>query len=380
MFSGKRNYLSRRSTRPRAQRCAALAAALLLGAGSLSGCGFSSLSEGGQGGASAPQDAVAALPAAENHTAYPQTLSTAWGETTLQRRPERVVATGCVDLEILAALGVQAVLTPERCVEPQYVKDALARIGEGVEVQTYEFDPSSPYPAETFQAAQPDLIIAYGGVADHYDRLASIAPVISFPRPDMKYSDMPWEQMVTEISEALDLRDAGQRLIADMEKAFADYRAQHPELHGRTITYGDYYGGQDGLKIMNYAGSTVEGFFSDMGFDTNPASAQFVKDQFVSGELVDSVAADVIMLADDTGTQEKGSLTDLTNSPVYQSIPAVAAGRTVTIRNEDGGFELEGQHHDGDLAYALWYPGPLSSRWALDILGPVLADAASRGR
>lgn len=369
--------------RTRKAALALFASLILFGTVGLSGCGFPSLTEDGQNDASASKasgDSVAPLPAPENHTAYPHTLHSAWGDTTLQQRPKRVVATGCVDLEILAALGVQAVLTPERCVEPQYVKDALAQIGDGVDVRTYEFDPSSPYPAETFQSAEPDLIIAYGGVADYYERLASICPVISFPQADMKYSDLAWTTMVKEISEALDLTDAGQRLIQETEQAFADYRVQHPELRGRTITYGDYYGGQDGLKIMNYSGSTVEGFFSDMGFDHNPASRHFVKDQFVSGELVDSISADVIMLVDSTGTGDSGSLSDLTSLPVFQSMPAVAAGRTVTIREDDDGFEIEGQHHPGDLAYALWYPGPLSSRWALDILGPILADAVPTGR
>lgn len=259
---------------------------------------------------------ASALPAAEHATSYPLTLHTGWGDTVLEQRPERIVATGCTEVEALAALHVPVVLTAERCAAPFYVTEPL-----GENIPTYSFDPSHPYPYETIAAAEPDLIIAFGGLEDYYQDLASIAPVMSLADADQKYTDVTWQEMTQQIAEAMDLPSAGEAIIDSVADSFTQFRSDHPELSGLTLTYGKVYAKQPGLKLMNYNGSSAEAFFTALGYTPLQHPERYTEDQFVSGENIGTVDSDVLLLS--ASSDEAESAEHVTEQGLFPTLRSV---------------------------------------------------------
>ncbi|WP_435277948.1 ABC transporter substrate-binding protein [Rhodococcus yananensis] len=310
------------------------------------------------------------LPAAEGVTQYPLTLTTPWGDTVLEERPERIaaIAPDGSTSELLAVLGVEPVIAPSTTERATvWVPD----VAPG-EPETYELDYDNPYPAEAIAAADPDLIVMVGGwePEDSYERLSAIAPVLAGETEDDFAAG--WEDRLRIIAEALDLSNAAEEFIAEQEGFYADFRAQHPEFAGKTATFALYYGGGYGLAYSSWAGSDVEQLFLDLGFAANPIAAEFVEDDAVSNELIGKLDADVLILVDNS----EGHIDEITSQPLFQNIPAVRDGRWALVENlsqQRSAYVHDGVEHEGNLPWALSGSNPLAARWASEQLVPIVA-------
>lgn len=94
-----------------------------------------------------------------------------------------------------------------------------------------------------------------------------------------------------------------------------------------------------------------------------------------------------------TGSDTTGTATDETgdfgsdnisaerlDTLTFRAIPAVQEGRVLVIHNKafdtgESAYAVDGQpEKKGNLAWALGYPGPLSTQWALETLAPLLQE------
>ncbi|PRI10137.1 ABC transporter substrate-binding protein [Leucobacter massiliensis] len=344
----------------------AVLAALLLLAG-CSGPGGSGAGSGeGSGDAGASRQSL--LPAAEGKTQYPLTLESEYGETVLEKRPERIAAIvpNGIDTELLLSLGVTPVLSSSMIDEGGY----LAAHG-AAELDTYEFVRGEDVPMEAVAAADPDLIVTvgwtpgFGEVKDIYDRLARIAPVVTSPASDQRM--IPWQDSIRILGETLDLGDAAEAVIAEHDELFAGIRSEHPEFGGQTATWAIYYGPSNGLQYFSQHDSAPELFLSDLGFAPNPNAAEFARDTTVSDELLSKIDADVLLLGRSEATSAEEMERQVTGTELFRNLEAVRAGKYIQLppKTDDG----------GDLLWAITSGGPIGNAWAAERLVPVIAEA-----
>ncbi|KQR16497.1 ABC transporter substrate-binding protein [Cellulomonas sp. Leaf334] len=292
--------------------------------------------------------------------AYPITLDSPFGTTELTAQPERVAVVSAVDLDIALALGIVPVSAPKFGDYPPdpWTQDALADV-DG-EVEFYDSTDGTDYAA--IAAAEPDVILATSGwtLDEDYDQLAKIAPIVSFQGED-GLSAMTWAERTVVAADALGLSDEGAAVVADVEKAFADARAAHPQFEGKSYTYAVIH--PDQITYISAEGSDVS-FFTDLGFTLPETASQFDEtDSAVSKENIDLLDADVLLVGYPFGDEGLIGRDALEADALFLKVPAVASGHYAVIGD--------------DVASPLAYPTPLSQTWALERLLPVLDGAVA---
>jgi iron complex transport system substrate-binding protein len=295
-------------------------------------------------------------PAGASSGAFPVTVTTEFGDVTIDEKPTRVVALGWGDAETALALGVQ----------PVGASDWLGFGGEGVGPWAeglYDTPPEiigTLEPSfEAIAALKPDLILdtKSSGDEDRYEKLSSIAPTVGVPEGKTSYLTSMDEQMEL-VSTALGLAEEGDDLLAEVDATFDEAASAHPEWEGETIAAA--------TRTSEGWGAYIEGservtFLERLGFVQSPAIAELPANSGgfsvdISSEQLDLLDADLIV-----AFPIFIPTTDITDDPLFQAVPAVADGRSVVI--------------DGDLSAAYSLGSTLAVQYAIDNLVPRIADA-----
>ena len=349
--------------RPLPAVAAAAAAALLLGA-----CGAG-------GGSAAPSSGAAragadstttAAPSSDATTsgAYPVTIEHAFGETTIEEAPERVVTWGWGSTDAALALGVVPVAIPlasygatEEGLLP-WVAEELDTVGAETPVLLPDTD---GIPFEQLAAAEPDLILAvYSGITeDEYQTLSDIAPTVAYP--DQAWST-PWREVVTTVGTALGQPERAEELLADNEAEIAEAAAANPELQGRTVAA--VWDTADAFYVYEAADPRVE-FLTDLGMQVAPSVDELSTGEStffytLSPELVGNLESDVLLSYSDTEEQAAAFL----QQPYTRTLPQVEQGTVASVVGPD-------------VIAAVSPPTILSLPWGLDTYVDELAEAAA---
>lgn len=288
---------------------------------------------------------------------FPQTVSTAFGDITIDEAPQRVVALGWSDAETALALGVQ----------PVGASDWIEAGGdEGVGPWAAGLYDEAPELIETLEpsyeaiaALEPDLIldVKSSGDPDRYERLSEIATTVGVPEGGESYLTTVEEQVGT-IATALGVPERGDELLADVDEAFSSAAEAHPEWQGKTVT--------SAAKTSEGWGAYIEGggrleILKALGFEQNPEIAAMPTDSGgfsvdVSGENLSLIDADLIVASAiylDTSA--------ITDDPQWQQLPAVEDGRALVL--------------DGDVSRAFSANSPLASIYVAEQLTPMIEEA-----
>ena len=288
--------------------------------------------------------------------AFPVTVSTEFGDVTVEKKPVRVVALGWGDAETALALGVQ----------PVGASDWLAFGGEGVGPWAeglYDTPPEiigTLEPSfEAIAALKPDLILdtKSSGDEERYEKLSSIATTVGVPEGKTSYLTTMDEQMDL-VSSALGLKDEGDDLLAEVDATYEEAAAAHPEFEGLTVAAA--------TKTSEGWGAYVEGservrFLERLGFVQSPEIAALPANSGgfsvdISSEQLDLLDADLIV-----AFPIFIETSELTDDPLWSAIPAVADGRSVVI--------------DGDVSAAYSLGTTLAAKFSIENLVPKIADA-----
>lgn len=157
------------------------------------------------------------------------------GETTLGARPRRILAVGYSDVAIAQALGTSLV--------------GAMRYGAGGDGRNFPWvEPPVPADIANVPAGrvdldliaelEPDLILAataYHSYAEHYDRLAAIAPTLVSAGRNLRD---PFAKLTRRIARLVGEPERGERLVAEADAAIAAFAARHAAGRVRTILYG----------------------------------------------------------------------------------------------------------------------------------------------
>ena len=353
------------TSRVRASAFGALALAGLLAIGA---CSTGTTQSSPPAPPSASATASSLVPAPEGKTTYPLTLDTQWGSTDLKQRPERIAAVtpSQDDAQILAALGVTPVIVSEFTTDVWFTEVLSQPVPFAFSTADAKF------PVEQIAKAEPDLIVVLNSdLTDDYAKLSSVAPVLAVKEAGTEGSIAnDWKNNILRIGEVLDLQGSAQKVLDDEEAFYAAFRAEHPELGGKTASYVVYYGETGGLQYHSSKGSPAASVLERMGLASNPNAEKLTYRQEVSQELVSTIDADIIIFSDNSD----GNYATVTEQPLFAKLKGVQDGHLILIDNraEEETFVIDGVTYEGNLPWALARSGPLSGTWAAGKLAPAL--------
>jgi ABC-type Fe3+-hydroxamate transport system substrate-binding protein len=287
-------------------------AALMLAAVVVTGCG----TDAGADSSSTPEG--------DSTGAFPVTVGTAFGNVTVEEEPTRVVALGWSDAEIALALGVQ----------PVGASDWLAVGGDGLGEWVEAGYDEAPQLIETLEpsyeaiaALEPDLILDTRSAAteERHDLLSAIAPTISQPDGVGPYQTT-WQQQLEMVGQALGKDEEAGALAAEVEQAFADAAAEHPEFDGAEVAVGAYTSEGFGAYVR---GDSRVAFMEQLGFQNKAEVQEVATENFFV-----PVAEEELPLLDAELTVVFPifvEASEFTSDPLWQSLPAVQDGRAVVL-------------------------------------------------
>lgn len=341
-------------SRGRLSAAVASAAALVL----LSACGSSSGDDAASaGGNDAPADA------------FPVTVEHAFGETTIEAKPERVATVAWANHEVPLSLGI----VPVGMSKATWGDDDDNGVLPWVEDQLTELDAETPVlfdetegiDFEAVADTQPDVILAaYSGLTqEEYDTLSKIAPTIAYP-------ELAWgtslEEMIDLNADALGLEERGEQLDEELEQQVEIAFADRPDLAGKSVMFA-YMDPADLSQVGFYTSHDPRvGFLEDHGMES-PAvveEASESSDEFyqtISAEESDQLAdADVIITYGD-----EALLQAMQADPLLSKIPAIERGSVVLLE-------------DSTPLAASANASPLSIGWGIEDYLDLLSTAAGK--
>ncbi|MFT4287101.1 iron-siderophore ABC transporter substrate-binding protein [Nocardioides sp.] len=337
----------------------------------LAGCGSSESEEASE---SADSTVSASSGDSAADAAFPVTIEHAFGETTIEKLPERVATVAWANHEVPLSLGIVPVgMTKvtwgdddDNGVLP-WVEDKLTELGADTPAL---FDETDGIPFEQVADTKPDVILAaYSGLTqEDYDTLSKIAPVIAQPGVAWGTS---MDDMIRMDSEALGLTTEGEELVASLEEKIDATIAKYPALSGKKILF-TYLDPKDLSQVGFYTlHDTRPGFLAEHGF---PMPAIVEEKSAETEEFYTTVSAENAEAFDDVdvfvtyGNPDGSSIVEAAQSdPLLSKIPAVAKGAIAVLP-------------DSTPLSASANPSPLSIDWALDDYLALIDAAASKSQ
>lgn len=325
---------------------------LLLGATLvLAGCGSAD---------SQPGDAAPTASGSPEAGAFPVTVEHIHGETTIPEQPTRVVSVGLTEQDTLLQLGVTPVGVTEWYGEQPSATWPWARDLLG-DAEPEVLTTSNGFEFEKIAALEPDLIVGTnaGITKKDYELLSAIAPTVTNV-PDSPGYFSSWQDQALQVARALGREEDGQALVDDVETAYAEAAAAHPEWEGLTATFsqGAPYDG----SLYVYPDGLNTDFLTDLGFEITAGLEDFSPDGYqaqISAENVGRMEADVVVFA----TESEEQFQELQDFGTIGNLEAVSGNRAV--------------YTDEVLAGAIYFITPLSLEYVLDELTPMLELATA---
>ncbi|QAY61944.1 iron-siderophore ABC transporter substrate-binding protein [Microbacterium protaetiae] len=266
---------------------------------------------------------------------FPVTISNVYGQTTIESKPERVVATDWGNNEAALALGVVPVAMPKVTYGDEdgdgllpWVKDKLAELGADTPTLLDETD---GYDYEAIADAKPDVILAAtsGMTKEQYDTLSKIAPVVT-------YQGIPWgtswQDMTVIDGTALGLKDEAEKLVSSLEDHITQEAAKYPALAGKKFLH-SYIDPTDLSTLGFYTTEDARtAYLSELGLVPSDyvASQSKGSDQFwltASTEKIENFEDVQVIVA--YGSEDL--LKTLQSDPLLGRIPAIADGAVALV-------------------------------------------------
>lgn len=291
--------------------------------------------------------------------AFPVTVTHRYGDAVIPAEPQRVVVVGVTEQDILLELGVTPIATTEWYGEQPFATGpwATALLGEAEPVVLSQSD---GFEFEKIAALKPDLIVGpnAGMSQEDYDKFTTIAPTISsLPHAEAYFSD--WQEQTRLIAAAVGRSALGEELIEGVDQAYADAAAAHPEFAGLTATFSQGAPWEGNLYV--YPDGLNTDFLTELGFTMTQGLEKYAADPgaqaLISAENTGLIDADVIVFA----TESEASLAELLKFGTISDLSAVKGKRAV--------------YTDDVLAGAIYFLSPLSQKYVIERLTPLLAAA-----
>ena len=285
---------------------------------------------------------------------WPVTIEHAYGETTVEARPQRIVSMNVQWTDVLVSLGV----TPAGYVLDQSSGEAeIYPWQEGRLDGATEIVMTAGPPLEQIAALEPDLILVTFIAAEEavYDSLSEIAPTI--PQLGAGEAVDPWQEMTEVAGRFLGESARAEEVVAEVEGRITDTAEALPQLADKTFVMANYVPG-DSITVVADPEDGSSVFFQQLGMELLPSIVEEAAGAEgrieISLEQVGMLDADMLAVLPNDG--------DPSDLPGYDDLPAVAAGCEAEMDFQD--------------IVGLNTPSPLSLPYVLDLLMPSLECVA----
>lgn len=300
---------------------------------------------------------------------YPMTIKHAFGETVIEKQPEKVATIAWGNQDTPLALGVEPVgvskanygKTDENGLLP-WTAEKYNELGVK---KPATFDDIDGLDYEAISNSNPDVILAaYSGITkEEYDLLSKIAPVVAYPKlPWQTY----WRDQITINSTAIGKKDEGEKLVSNLEKLIKEKTSDYSNLKGKKVAF-CYFNPADLGKFYIYLPADPRAaYLTDLGLEVPESITKLAEtsDSFaveISSENIDKLKdVDVIVAY---GNDKL--LKQLQSDALLGTVPAVKRGSVALIE-------------DGSTLAASGTPSALSIPATIDEYLKVLNEAADK--
>lgn len=296
--------------RSRAPRCALIAATVAV-LTVLAGCGSSG---SGTADGGAPSSGTSSDGGAPSGSAFPRTVEHHQGTTTIDAKPQRVVALDNSLVEAVVALDAPLVAGigsyRDQKGFPPYLGAAVA--------ETRDVGPLETPNLEAIAAVNPDLIVSASVRHEAlYDELAAIAPTVF-----VETTGPTWKDNIRKVGEALGEEERAEQALTAYETRAATLGAAINKAAGNpTVSMVRFLDGPTRL----YANASFSGIvFKDMGL-ARPATQDV--DEFaveIGEEEIRKADADHIFVAVFSGGEQASER--FQRNPLWRRLQGVQSG------------------------------------------------------
>lgn len=269
----------------------------------------------------------------KEHAADKIVLDHAFGQTILDKKPERVATIAWGNHDVALALGIVPVgfskanygVSTEKGVLP-WTEEKIKELNGKANL----FDDLDGLNFEAISNSKPDVILAgYSGITkEDYDTLSKIAPVAA-------YKSKPWQtlwrDMIKIDSKALGMEKEGDELIKNTEARISKELEKHPEIKGKKVLF-TTINAADTSKFWIFTSKDPRAnYLTDLGLVFPESLKEFESEDSFAKEIYAEEAnkindADVIITYGDDKTIET-----LQKDPLLGKINAIKNGAVAVI-------------------------------------------------
>jgi len=305
----------------------------------------------------------------ESSVEYPIVIQHAFGETVIEKKPERVATIAWANHDVALALGVVPVgfsaanygVQDDSGMLP-WTKEKLKELG--VEKPNIYQD-TDGLDFEAIADSEPDVILAaYSGITkEEYDILSEIAPVVAYPETPWVIS---WRDQILYNAKGMGMEEEGKQLIVDTENLIKEKVSKYPELAGKKAAFASI-SAADLSKFYIYTTQDPRGeFLEELGMKYPESLQEFIGDPNSFYIEMSAENADVLNDVDIIVTYgDEQTLKALQQDSILGKVPAIQKGAVVVIG-------------DNTPLAAAGNPNPLSIAYTIDEYLSLLAEAAKK--
>lgn len=253
-------------------------------------------------------------------------VSHAFGQTVIPSKPKKIVTLGWSGEDVVLALGQTPVAMTRYGSFPSgifpWVEEKLTSAAPIL--MSGEFD------YERIAALKPDVILGiYSGIDEKtFRRLSLIAPTVVYRSAPWSAD---WREQTTVIGEALGKSDEAQALIRATDENLRTFGGAHPELRGKSFTFGTYFAGGSGIVVYlpkdpRVAALTELGMRPSEGVLAWSTKAPDETSVSVSLEEISSIDADVLIM-----WYAEGARAVAEEQTLFKTLKAVQRGSYVAL-------------------------------------------------
>lgn len=258
---------------------------------------------------------------------FPVVVKHALGSTVIEKSPKRIITIGWSGEDSVLALGITPIAMPRYTTFPSGIFPwNEGKLSATPTLLNFGMD------YEAIAALKPDLILGvYSGInAISYQRLSSIAPTVAYRSGPWRAD---WREQTTIIGEALGKQGEAEKLVKGANDYLVALGKSHPELAGKTFTFGTFFPGSGNLVVYlpsdpRVAALRLMGLEPSSGVE---ALGKEYPDEFSTGvslETLDSIDADILILW--FGDTARASLE---TQPLFQALSSVQRGSYVALED-----------------------------------------------
>lgn len=267
---------------------------------------------------------------------FPVTIEHAFGETVIEKQPERVVTLAFGNQDVVLALDVVPVgfsaanygVQDDSGMLP-WTQEKLAELGV---TEPNVFQDTDGIDYEAVSDCNPDIIIMpYSGLTEEeYNLLSEIAPVVAYPETAWTISTEDWIRITAK---SLGLEEKGEAVISEMKNTIAEKVAEHPKFEGKDfvwITFNE----TDLSQLHAYSPEDTRcKFLTEFGFTYPDSVNQYMEDGKYSLNI-SAENADLLYDADFIiGYSSEAAYAAAAADEVLGEIPALKNNAVVSIEN-----------------------------------------------